>query len=97
MRIRDWSPDVCSADLGRPLAGTAVRIDGDGGIQLRGPTLMRGYLDDAEATARAFTDGGRLRAGDAGLTAGQGRQMGSATCRERGCQYVKTAMDTVDL
>jgi o-succinylbenzoate---CoA ligase len=58
---------------GRPLAGTEVRIDGDGGIQLRGPTLMRGYFDDSEATARAFTDGGWLRAGDAGWIDRQGR------------------------
>jgi o-succinylbenzoate---CoA ligase len=58
---------------GRPLPGTEVRIDGDGGIQLRGPTVMRGYLDDAEATTRAFTDGGWLRAGDAGWIDGEGR------------------------
>jgi len=58
---------------GRPLPGTEVRIDGDGGIQLRGPTVMRGYLDDPEATARAFTDGGWLRAEDAGWIDGQGR------------------------
>jgi o-succinylbenzoate---CoA ligase len=58
---------------GRPLPGTEVRIDGDGGIQLRGPTVMRGYLDDAEATARAFTDGGWLLAGDAGWIDDQGR------------------------
>ena len=58
---------------GRPLPGTEVRIDGDGGIQLRGPTVMRGYLDDAEATARAFTDDGWVRAEDAGWIDGQGR------------------------
>jgi O-succinylbenzoic acid--CoA ligase len=58
---------------GRPLPGTEVRIDGDGGIQLRGPTVMRGYLDDAEATARAFTGDGWLRAEDAGWIDGQGR------------------------
>jgi O-succinylbenzoic acid--CoA ligase len=58
---------------GRPLPGTEVRIDGGGEIQLRGPTLMRGYLDDMEATARAFTDGGWLRAGDAGWIDAQGR------------------------
>jgi O-succinylbenzoic acid--CoA ligase len=58
---------------GRPLPGTEVRIDGDGGIQLRGPTLMRGYLDDPEASAPAFADGGWLRAGDAGWIDGQGR------------------------
>jgi len=57
---------------GRPLPGTEVRIDGNGGIQLRGPTVMRGYLDDPEATARAFTDGGWLRAEDGGWIDGQG-------------------------
>jgi len=58
---------------GRPLPGTEVRIHGEGGIELRGPTLMRGYLDDAEATARAFTDDGWLRPGDAGWIDDQGR------------------------
>jgi O-succinylbenzoic acid--CoA ligase len=58
---------------GRPLPGTEVRIDGEGGIQLRGPTVMRGYLDDPKATARAFVDGGWLRAEDAGWIDGQGR------------------------
>jgi len=58
---------------GRSLPGTEVRIDGDGGIQLRGSTVMRGYLGDAEATARAFTDGGWLRPGDAGWIDPDGR------------------------
>jgi len=58
---------------GRPLPGTEVRIDREGGIQLRGPTVMRGYLDDPKATARAFIDGGWLRAEDAGWIDGQGR------------------------
>jgi acyl-CoA synthetase (AMP-forming)/AMP-acid ligase II len=34
---------------------------------------MRGYLDDEEATARAFTEGGWLRPGDAGWIDGRGR------------------------
>jgi O-succinylbenzoic acid--CoA ligase len=58
---------------GRPLPGTEVRIDSDGGIQLRGPTVMRGYLDEEEATARAFTEGGWLRPSDAGWIDGRGR------------------------
>ncbi len=51
---------------GMPLPGTEMRIDEDGGIELRGPTLMLGYRLDAEGTARAFTPDGWLRPGDAG-------------------------------
>jgi O-succinylbenzoic acid--CoA ligase len=58
---------------GRPLPGTEVRIEGDGGIQLRGPTVMRGYLGDAAATEQAFTEGGWLRPGDAGWIDADGR------------------------
>ena len=42
---------------GWPLEGTQVRLDGDGSIELAGPTLATGYLDDPEATAQAFHDG----------------------------------------
>jgi o-succinylbenzoate---CoA ligase len=58
---------------GVPLPGTEVRIDEDGGIQLRGPTLMLGYRHDAGATARAFTEDGWLRPGDAGRIDERGR------------------------
>jgi len=50
---------------GRPLAGTEVRI-ADGGIELRGPSLMRGYQLAPERTAAAFTVDGWLRPGDGG-------------------------------
>ncbi len=58
---------------GRPLPGTEVRIDPEGGIQLRGPTLMLGYRGDPGGTDRAFTSDGWLRAGDAGRIDGDGR------------------------
>ena len=51
---------------GFPLAGIGVRIDGEGGIELRGPTMMRAYCSDPDGTARAFTTDGWLRTGDAG-------------------------------
>jgi acyl-CoA synthetase (AMP-forming)/AMP-acid ligase II len=35
----------------------AVRTDADGQLLVRGPLLFDGYLDDARATAAAFTDG----------------------------------------
>lgn len=51
---------------GVPLRGTEMRIDPEGGIELRGPTLMRGYRFDPSATAAAFTEDGWLRPRDAG-------------------------------
>ena len=59
---------------GRPFPGTAVRLDpGTGEIQLRGPTLMRGYREDPPSTASAFTPDGWLRTGDAGKIEPDGR------------------------
>jgi O-succinylbenzoic acid--CoA ligase len=58
---------------GRPLPGSEVRLDAEGGIQLRGPTLMFGYRHDPQGSARAFTPDGWLRAGDAGRIDEEGR------------------------
>jgi len=58
---------------GAPLPGTEMRIDHRGGVELRGPTLMRGYRFDPRATAAAFTEDGWLRSGDAGEIDGEGR------------------------
>lgn len=49
-----------------PLPGTEVRIADGARIELRGPTLMDGYLRDPQATAEAFTVDGWLRTRDAG-------------------------------
>jgi O-succinylbenzoic acid--CoA ligase len=56
---------------GVPLPGVAVHVDG-GEVELTGPTLMRGYRGDHEATAAALA-GGRLRTGDAGHLDAAGR------------------------
>ena len=58
---------------GVPLSGTEMRIDADGGIQLRGPTLMQGYRFDEAGSAAAFTHDGWLRPGDAGEIDRDGR------------------------
>ncbi len=58
---------------GHPLPGIEMRIDDEGGIELRGPTFMLGYRFDPEATARAFTSDGWLRPGDAGDIDADGR------------------------
>lgn len=48
------------------LEGTEVRIGADGEVQIRGPDIMAGYHNLAEATAAAFTEDGWLRTGDEG-------------------------------
>jgi O-succinylbenzoic acid--CoA ligase len=58
---------------GLPLPGVQMRIDDDGGIQLKGPTVMRSYRFDDAATAAAFTKDGWLRPGDAGEIDREGR------------------------
>jgi O-succinylbenzoic acid--CoA ligase len=58
---------------GRLFDGTRARITADGGIELRGPTVMEGYRHDPAATAAAFTLDGWLRTGDAGELEEDGR------------------------
>jgi long-chain acyl-CoA synthetase len=64
--------------VGRVLDGIDVRIvdengedvlDGDAGeIWVHGPNVFKGYLDDAETTARVLTADGWLRTGDIAVT-----------------------------
>ena len=67
-------PGAHAASLMRALPGVEIRIVADdrdlaaesaGEIAVRGPNVMRGYLNDAPATARALR-GGWLRTGDIG-------------------------------
>lgn len=55
--------------VGRPVGGVEVRIVA-GEVQLRGPNVMQGYLDDVAATEAAFTADGWLRTGDVGELVG---------------------------
>jgi long-chain acyl-CoA synthetase len=52
--------------VGRPLPGVAVRIGGDGEILIRGDLVIRGYWNNPEATAQAWTADGWLCSGDLG-------------------------------
>lgn len=61
--------------VGSAIDGVTVRIVnadefGVGEVEVRGPTLMTGYLDEPELTAAAFTEDGFLRTGDLGYLDG---------------------------
>lgn len=53
-------------------AGNVLGPNEVGELQARGSTVMHGYWDDAEATAKAFAEGGWLRSGDLGYIDEQG-------------------------
>jgi fatty-acyl-CoA synthase len=73
--MSDWrDPETVRVDgLAHPLPGVEVRISNEGEIQVRGWSIMRGYCNDPEATARAFTADGWLRTGDLGELTADGR------------------------
>lgn len=52
--------------IGTVLPGIEVRIGDNNEIQVKAPTVMRGYHNKPEATAEAFTPDGWFRTGDAG-------------------------------
>lgn len=51
--------------VGRPMAGVELRIDESGEILVRSPSVIDGYFDDPDASAKAIVDGW-LHTGDAG-------------------------------
>jgi long-chain acyl-CoA synthetase len=57
---------------GPPLPGTSIRIDnpdasGEGEIQIKGPTVMKGYYKDPTRTEEVMTKDGWFRSGDLGV------------------------------
>lgn len=52
--------------VGKPLPTVKVRIDKNGEILVKGPTVTPGYYENPDANANAFTDDGWFRTGDAG-------------------------------
>ncbi len=58
--------------VGVPLPGIKVRIDSNGEILVKGPTVTPGYYNNPEANAAAFTDDGYFRTGDVGHFAPSG-------------------------
>lgn len=59
--------------VGRPLNGIEAKVDSDGELLLRGPSIMDGYHNNPEATAEVFTEDGFFRTGDIAEIDDQGR------------------------
>jgi len=58
--------------IGRPVGDCEARLGPGGEIQLRGPSIMTGYLDDPAATAESLVEGW-YRTGDIGSVDAEGR------------------------
>jgi long-chain acyl-CoA synthetase len=52
--------------VGQPLPGTAVRVEADGELVVRGGQVMRGYWENPDATAEVLDEDGWLHTGDLG-------------------------------
>jgi fatty-acyl-CoA synthase len=73
--MSDWRDDEALRvqGLAKPLEGVEVRISAEGEIQVKGWNVMRGYRNNPEATAKAFTQDGWLKTGDLGELTADGR------------------------
>jgi fatty-acyl-CoA synthase len=82
--LSEASPNVVMSDwrdpeelrvqgLAKPHEGVELRISPEGEIQVRGWNVMKGYYNNAEANAKAFTADGWLRTGDLGELTSDGR------------------------
>jgi HIP---CoA ligase len=81
-RQTDSLEDIATT-VGTPTDGFEMRIAADGELLARGYGVMKGYLDDPEATAQAVDSGGWLHTGDLGTidkTAVSRSSAGRRTC-----------------
>src|SRR3546814_6762240 len=74
MRISDWSSDVCSSDLRTNRDRLPRTVERRGRWPCPSALLLRRKAGRSDAAAHP--------------THGAGGEIGRASCRERGCQYV---------
>src|SRR3546814_13015217 len=101
MRISDWSSDVCSSDLFIDEIDRLVRQVAIGDVAVRelGRRDQRA-VGDVDLVMDLVTLLQSTQNRDCVLDAGfadQHLQIGSASCRERGCQYVEISVVAVSL
>ncbi len=74
--------DLAIGTIGTPLDGLSIRLGEDGEILVKGPTVMRGYYNKPEETAKVFTEDGFFRTGDAGRLDTRGRLLFTERLKE---------------
>ena len=77
LTVAEAGPKARSGHVGRAIPGVEIRIaepnaEGVGEVLARGPNVMLGYSDDAEATSHTIDRDGWLHTGDLGKIDGRG-------------------------